>query len=40
MTPELLTEQEETVHGDSGYLGAEKRTDAIVWNNQGRKLNI
>ncbi len=34
MTSELLTGQEETVHGDSGYLGAEKRESAIVRNSQ------
>lgn len=38
MTPELLTGREETVHGDSGYQGAEKRGDAVVRNNQGRKI--
>lgn len=27
---ELLTGEEETVHGDSGYLGDEKRKDAII----------
>lgn len=39
MTPELLTNQEETVHGGSGYLGAEKRENAIARNNQGKKSN-
>lgn len=38
MIPELLTGWEETVHGDSGYLGAEKRGDAIVRNHQGREI--
>lgn len=38
VTSELLTGQEETVHGDSGYLGAEKRRDAIVRNVQGKKI--
>jgi IS5 family transposase len=35
---ELLTGSEETVYGDSGYLGAEKREDAVVRNRQGRKI--
>ena len=38
MTPELLHGEEETVNGDSGYVGAEKREDAIVRNNKGKKI--
>ena len=38
MTPELLHGEEETVHGDSGYLGAEKREDAIVKNTAKKKI--
>lgn len=38
MTPELLTGQEESVYGDSGYLGAEKREGAVVCNNQKKKV--
>ena len=38
MVPKLLTGEEETVHGDSGYLGAEKREDAVVRNRQGKKI--
>ena len=38
MTAELLTGEEETVHGDSGYLGAEKREDAILRNKDGGKI--
>lgn len=38
MTSELLHGEEETVNGDSGYVGAEKREDAIVRNNQGKKI--
>ncbi len=38
VTSELLTGNEECVYGDSGYLGAEKRVDAIVHNDQGRKI--
>ena len=34
----LLTGEEETVYGDSGYLSAEKRVGAIVRNDQGRKI--
>ena len=29
MVPKLLTGKEETVYGDSGYLGVEKREDAV-----------
>jgi IS5 family transposase len=36
--PELLTGEEEVVYGDSGYLGAEKRADAILKNKQGKKI--
>lgn len=36
MTPELLHGEEETVNGDSGYIGADKREDAIVRNNRGK----
>ena len=35
---ELLTGEEETVHGDSGYLGAEKREEAITRNKAGKKI--
>ena len=38
MTPELLHGEEETVHGDSGYLGAENRNDAIVRNTANKKI--
>ena len=38
MTSELLHGEEETVNGDSGYMGAEKREDAIVRNNKGKKI--
>ena len=34
----LLYGEEESVHGDSGYLGAEKREDAITRNSQGKKI--
>ena len=38
MTPELLHGEEETVHGDSGYLGAETRNDAIGRNTANKKI--
>ena len=38
MTSELLHGEEETVNGDSGYIGAEKREDAIVKNKAGKKI--
>ena len=39
MVPKLLHGEEESVHGDSGYLGAEKREDAITQNSQGKKIH-
>ena len=39
MTSELLTGEEEVVYGDSGYIGAEKRDDAITRNKHGKKSN-
>jgi IS5 family transposase len=36
--PELLTGEEEVVNGDSGYLGAQKREDAVLKNKQGKKI--
>ena len=38
VVPNLLYGEEESVHGDSGYLGAEKREDAITRNRQGKKI--
>ena len=38
MTSGLLHGEEETVNGDSGYVGAEKREDAIVRNKAGKKI--
>lgn len=38
MTPKLTTGDESELYGDSGYIGAEKRQDAIVRNNQGKKI--
>jgi IS5 family transposase len=38
VTPKLLNGEERTVYGDSGYLGAEKREDAVKHNKAGRKI--
>ena len=38
MVPKLLTGEENTVYGDSGDLGAEKRDDAITRNTKGKKI--
>lgn len=38
VVPELLTGEEEVVFGDSGYLGAEKRENAVTKNKQGKKI--
>ena len=38
VVPELLTGEEETVHGDSGYLGAQKREEAKTKNHVGKKI--
>lgn len=38
MTAELVTGEEDTVHGDSGYLGAEKREGAVLRNRKGKKI--
>ena len=38
MTSRLLTGDEESVYGDSGYLGADKREDSIRRNRQGRRI--
>ncbi len=38
MMSKLLHGEKETVYGDSGYTGAEKREDAVVRNNKGKKF--
>jgi len=38
VTPKLLTSEEKTVYGDAGYLGAEKREDAVTHNKEGKKI--
>ena len=37
-TSKLMHGEEETVNGDSGYIGANKRPDAIKKNKQGKKI--
>ena len=39
MTSKLMTGEEDEVNGDSGYIGAQKREDAIKKNKQGKKIN-
>lgn len=38
VTRDLLIGEEDVVYGDSGYLGADKREDAIVKNVKGKKI--
>lgn len=38
MMAELLTGEEEAIYGDSGYLGADKREDAVIRNKKGKKI--
>ena len=38
MAPRLLSREETTVCGDSGYLGAGKREDALRQNKQGKQI--
>lgn len=38
-TPKLLTGEEESVYGDSGYTGATKRADAIIYNKKHKKIH-
>jgi IS5 family transposase len=38
--PNLLHGEEETVGGDSGYLGADKREEAVTHNKNGKKSSI
>ena len=38
MLSHLLNGKEKTVYGDSGYLGAEKREDAVLRNKDGKKI--
>ena len=38
MSSKLLTGEEKVVYGDSGYLSAEKREDAVTKNKQDKKI--
>ena len=38
VTPQPLHGEDASVHGDSGYLGADKREDAVIRNNKGKKI--
>ena len=38
MMAELVTGEEDTVYGDSGYLGAEKREGAALRNRRGKQI--
>lgn len=38
VVPKLLHGEEESVHGDSAFLGAEKREDAITHNKNGKRI--
>ena len=38
MTSELLTGEENEVYGDSGYIGADKRDNAVIRNKNGKKI--
>ena len=38
MVPKLLTGEEDSVYGDSGFLGAEKREDAVIKNTAGKRI--
>ena len=38
VTPELLTGEETVVYGDSAYLGAEKREDAVKKSKNGKRI--
>lgn len=39
MTSELLNGAESEVYGDGGYIGADKREEALIRNNKGRKTS-
>lgn len=38
IVPLLLYGVEEIIHGDSGYLGAEKREDTVTYHHQSKKI--
>ena len=37
-TPDLMHGEEKELYGDSGYIGAEKRENAVVKNKNGQKI--
>ena len=37
-TANLLHGEEETCHGDAGYIGAEKRNEAVIRNKTGKRI--
>ena len=39
MVAELLTGEEQLVYRDSGYLGAEKRPEAVTTNKSGKRIH-
>ena len=39
LVPQLLYGEETSVHSDSGYLGVEKREDAVTHNHEGNSEN-
>jgi len=39
MVAELLTGEEQLVYRDSGYLGAEKRTEAVTRNKYSKRIH-
>ncbi|MDE5852499.1 MAG: hypothetical protein K2G97_00455 [Oscillospiraceae bacterium] len=36
--PDLFTREETYVYGDSGYIGADKRENAVIKNKCGNKI--
>ena len=38
VTPKLLSGNEENVYDDSGYLGTQKRDDAMIRNKRGKEI--
>ncbi len=38
MTSQLMHGEEDELYGDSGYIGTDKREDAVIRNKKGRKI--
>ena len=38
VTSKLMHGEEEEIYGDSGYVGAQNREDAVIRNNNGKKI--